>query len=51
MKKGENDIHEPLYTELKMRGILSYPNLEEKSGPLDQNSTGRCQEHNAAQST
>ena len=32
-----------------MRGILSRLNLEEKHGPLDQNPTVRCQEHNAAQ--
>ena len=51
MKKGENDIHEPLYKKLKIRGILSRPNLEEKSGSLDQNSTVGCQEHNAAQNT
>ena len=39
MKKRENDIREPLYKRLKMRGILSRPNLEEKSGPLDRNPT------------
>ena len=42
MKKGENDIHEPLYKKLKIKGILSRLNLEDKSGPLDQNSTIRC---------
>ena len=51
MKKRENDTYEPLYKKLKTRGILSRPNLEEKYGPLDQNPTVGCQEHNAAQST
>ena len=51
MKKGENDIHESLYKKLKMREILSHPNLEEKFGPLDQNPIVGCQEHNAAQNT
>ena len=42
MKKGENDICEHLYKRLKTRGILSRLNLEEKSGPLDQNPTVGC---------
>ena len=51
MKKEGNDIQGTLYKKLKMKGILSRPNLEEKSGPLDQNPTVGCQEHDAAQNT
>ena len=35
MKKEGNGVQEPLYKELKTRGILSRPNIEEKSRPLD----------------
>ena len=35
MKKEGNGVQEPLYKKLKMRGILSRPNIEEKSRPLD----------------
>ena len=35
MKKEGNGVQEPLYKELKTRGILSHPNIEEKSRPLD----------------
>ena len=37
--------------ETENEGDLSRPNLEEKFGPLDQNPTVGCQEHDAAQST
>ena len=50
-EERRNDIQGPLYTKLKTRRILSRPNLEEKSGPLDQNPTVGCQEHNATQNT
>ena len=29
-KKGGNGVQEPLYRKLKMRGMLSRPNIEEK---------------------
>ena len=35
IKKEGNGVQEPLYKELKTRGILSRPNIEEKSRPLD----------------
>ena len=35
MKKEGNGVQEPLYKKLKTRGILSRPNIEEKSEPLD----------------
>ena len=50
-EKRKQYSYEPLYKGLKTRGILSCPNLEEKHGPLDQNPTIRCQEHNATQNT
>ena len=34
-KKEGNGVQEPLYKKLKTREILSRPNIEEKSGPLD----------------
>ena len=49
MKKEGNDIQGTLYKKLKMKGILSRPNLEEKSELLDQSPTIGCQGHNAAQ--
>ena len=51
MKKEGNGVQEPLYKKLKTMGILSCLNLEEKSGPLDENPTVGCQERDAAQST
>ena len=50
-KKEGNGVQEPLYKKLKTRGILSRPNIEEKSRPLDLNPTVGCQECNATQST
>ena len=35
MKKEGNGVQEPLYKKLKTRGILSRPNIEEKSELLD----------------
>ena len=35
MKKEGNGVQEPLYKELKTRGILSHLNIEEKSKLLD----------------
>ena len=50
-EKEGNGVQEPLYKKLKTKGILSRPNIEEKSGPLDQSPTIGCQEHDAAQHT